>query len=157
MTKKLISLLTICLLFTSCLYGCGNEKETNPTTTEAEVTTEKETTTATEVTTQEPTTEEPTTPEETEEYMYMGTKVNIPIEAIDYFNGLILENGDKIYLNDIYSDDSVEYDDDRGSFASALLSKFKMIKEKKALSDKYWTEATNSPIIPYKPIRLLNI
>ena len=89
MSKKLILLVTICLLTTSCLFGCGDDTKPsndNPTTT-AKV----ETTTKEDVVTTEPTTAEPTTPPETTteepstEYVYKGKKFIIESSKKDLF------------------------------------------------------------------------
>lgn len=137
MTKKLILLLATCLFFTSCLFGCGDEKEkqeTNPTTTEAEVTTEKETTTK----------KEPAT-----EYVYKGKKLSVDKSLENYFNGLILKNGDEIHVNDLYSDDSLDGSTSRGSIADALLYALQMYDEGESLKAKYWPDGAFSPEIPY--------
>ena len=146
MSKKLILLLATCLLFTSCLFGCDNSNETiETTTTEAEVTTEKETTTKVEVTTEEPTTKkEPAT-----EYVYKGKKLSVDKSLENYFNGLILKNGDEIHVNDLYSDDSLEASNRRGSVAYALLTALDMKDERTSLKEKYWLDGAYSPEIPY--------
>lgn len=151
MTKKLILLLVTCLFFTSCLFGCGDDNtKDEPTTTEAEVTTNKPEPTTTKA--PETTTEEPTTPEETttEEYVYRGIQVYITSDAAEYFEGLTLEKGDIIYINEVYPSESAEYDGIRGAFVYSFLGQFNMTDEQDAVSSKYWTDATDSPQIPYK-------
>ena len=79
-TKILITLLTISIFATS-LAACSNNEKTPETTTVKEV--------------------ETTTEEVTTEYKYKGEIFLAPVSKKDMFNGLIVENGTTIYINDI--------------------------------------------------------
>ena len=153
MSKKLILLLATCLLVTSCLFGCGDDAKTaddNPTTTTSKV----ELTTKEDVTTTEPTTEELTTPEESttpEEtttervpvslYEFKGKELIVDMDKKDSLDGLIVENGTIIYLNDIYvgtsNTDNLFRGDTGQAIAIAIWGKY---NEEKIIEfeDKYW-------------------
>ena len=136
-TKSIVTILLVATMLasmTACSGDNATENASTPTTT----------TTVPEVTTEEPTTEEPTT-----EYVYKGIKMCIGNRAVAYFDGLILESGDKIYLNDIYTGQSWDDDCERGAEAYAILVSFNMREEEDALREKYWSEATWTPEIPY--------
>lgn len=147
--KKLFLVTLTILTMSTFVVGCSDENDeaattTNNTTTQSEVTTQ-------EPTTKEPesTTEKPTIPEETTKYVYKGIEFCAENKAAEYFNGLILENGDIIYVNDIYPGESYDDDCNRGSIAYAILANFKMEEERILLKDKYWSEGTFTPEIPY--------
>ena len=109
MTKKLILLLATCLLFTSCLFGCGDENKPandNPTTTEKVETTTKEDIATTEPTTAEPTIQETTTEEPSTEYVWKSEGFVVEASLKDYFMDLTIQKGDKIYLNELIGKDA---------------------------------------------------
>lgn len=143
MKLKRLTLVTLLIFaMTTFIVGCSDEKEKETPTTE---TTEIATTTKEpETTTEEITTEEPTT-----EYVYIGEELIVYSGFKDYFDGLILEKGDVIYINEIVPEESSEYDGVRGSLANSLLIAFKMDEEDKVLKDKYWIEGAYMPEIPY--------
>ncbi len=128
--KSIVTILLVATMLASMTACSGDNATENATTS---------TTTATEVTTEEPTTE----------YVYKGIKMYIGNRAVAYFDGLILESGDKIYLNDIYTGQSWDDDCERGAEAYAILVNFNMREEEDALREKYWSEATWTPEIPY--------
>lgn len=155
MTKKLILLLATCLLTTSCLFGCGDDAKPSDATTTAKVesTTKKDVAT-TEPTTTEPTTEEPTTKEvetttKAPEVEYLRKGFGVKSEIADYFDGLTLEKGDIIYINELYPVESDDYDSIRGSVAVALLRTFKMREEENLLNSKYREEGSDGAEIPH--------
>lgn len=143
MKLKRLTLVTLLIFaMTTFIVGCSDEKEKETPTTE---TTEIATTTKEpETTTEEITTEEPTT-----EYVYVGEEFWIRNELKYYFDGLILEKGDIIYINELFPGESSEYDGDRGSVANTLLILFEMEDERTILKDKYWIEGAYVPEIPY--------
>ena len=91
------------------------------------VTTKEPTTTAEPTTTVPPTTEEPTTPEETttkkvsvDDYEFKGMKLTVSKDKKDFFVDMVIENGTKIYLNDIYGGTTMEEDVYRGSTGTRI-------------------------------------
>lgn len=158
MSKKLILLFVTCLLVTSCLFGCGDDtkpSDDNPTTTTSEVesTTKKdvattEPTTAEPTTPEETTTQEPTTPEETTTiklpphlHKFKGEKLVVEMDKKDFFNELVIENGTKLYLNDIYG--GTTDDDNRyranilQGIAKAIWKEYNSDKENEVVN-RYW-------------------
>ena len=130
-TKSIVTILLVATMLasmTACSGENATENASTPTTT----------TTVPEVTTEEPTTE----------YVYKGIEFYCSDKDAEYFNGLILENGDKIYVNDIWKEESEYYDGERGSIAYAILGNFKMEEERQAFRDKYWSDST-WPFVPY--------
>lgn len=159
MSKKLILLFATCLLVTSCLFGCGDDtkpSDDNPTTTPKVESTTNEDVTTTEPTTDEPTTqehttEEPTTPEEpttvsVDDYDFKGEKLTVDMEKKDFFYELIIENGTKLYLNDIYSGTTNKDNLYRGHACQTIaIAIWKEYNEEKIgeIEDKYWEAGTD--------------
>ena len=143
--KKFKKVVLMSLAMSTFIVGCAGESgNSNTTTTKEEVSTkEKETTTTAEITTQEPTTEE----FKPDKYPYKGKMFLTFVEVKDYFDGFIVNPGDKIYLNNIWSGKS--YDDDyiRGEVALCLHGKFDIGDELIKYEDKYMSPA--GPYVPY--------
>ena len=147
MTKKLILLLATCLLFTSCLFGCGDGAKTsgdNPTTAEP---TTAESITPPETITQESTTEEPST-----EYVYKGEKFVVDASLKDYFMDLTIQKGDKISLNELMGKDAGD-ECDRGNLGVKIVKALYRKNHIDKCNDFVYTyraEGTAEYIIPYE-------
>ncbi len=151
--KRLTQVVLLSFTMSTFVVGCSDENENNNpiTTTETEVTTQEQTTTK-EV---ETTTEEPTTTKEVETktiiiYEYLSKGMVVDRELKDYFDGLTLKKGDVIYLNELYPDESSEYDTSRGALAYSLLKHLQMKDEREVFEKEYWPEGAYVAEVPYK-------
>ena len=122
------------------------ESTTKKETTTAETTTKKE---AESTTKKETTTSEPTTEEQTTEYVYKGERFLVRKEFKDYFDGRIIKSGDRIYINEICTDQAVESDVFRGEYTLGLYITFKMYDEITIFEEKYLAPGAYCPEIPY--------
>lgn len=156
--RHLTLLLATCLLVTSCLFGCGDDPK--PSDDNSTTTPKVETTTKEDVTTTEPTTEEPTTPEETTTiklpvhlYKFKGEKLVVEMDKKDFFTELVIEDGTKIYLNDIYGGTTNDDDRYRANIAQAItIAIWKEYNEDKVgeFEDKYWEPGTDVFLISFE-------
>lgn len=110
---KIVLTLLSMIICTSMFAACSNTKtpETTDNVNPATTTKEVETTTPKPTTTEEVTTEAP--------YKKRGTFICIPLEKKDQFNGLIVEKGDIIYINDLVADDAEDWE--RGNVAEEII------------------------------------
>lgn len=133
-TKILITLLTISIFATS-LAACSNNEKTPETTTQIKET--PETTTVKEV--------ETTTEEVTTEYKYKGEIFAVSVSKKDMFNGLIVENGTTIYINDIVGPNDGD-DLDRGYIAKklAIILYSKHSEKLNEFYDTYWKPGSDT-------------
>ena len=149
MTKRIRKITTVTLLIgmlSSFAAGCSNDVTVNENTS---TTKETVTTTVPETTTEEVTTEEPTTTNEVslEDYDYKGKMFLAYVCVKDYFDGLVVNPGDVIYLNDIWSGET-EYDDIvRGETAMCLHINFGDDDALDKFNDLYMSAA--GPYVPY--------
>ena len=151
MTKKLILLLTVCLLTTSCLFGCGDDTkptEDNAATiiTSTESST-KEDVVTTEPTTQEPTTVETTTEEKTTVHVKQGISVAVEKKNAEKFKDLVIESGHVFYINDFCSIENSDEDSFRGDTAFAIMTHIGM--DTTEFLSKYFPAGAQAPRIPY--------
>lgn len=150
MTKRIRKITTVTLLIemlSSFAAGCSNDVTVNENTS---TTKETVTTTVPETTTEEVTTEEPTTTNEVslEDYDYKGKMFISDMCVKDYFDGLIVNPGDVIYLNDIWAGET-EYDDMvRGENAMCLHSRLDTSKDASDKFDELYMSAAG-PYVPY--------
>ena len=149
MTKRIRKITIVTLLIgmlSSFAAGCSNDATVNENTS---TTKEAVTTAVPETTTEEVTTEEPTTTKEVspEEYDYKGKMFIAYMCVKDYFDGLVVNPGDVIYLNDIWSGET-EYDDIvRGETAMCLHINFGDDDALDKFNDLYMSAA--GPYVPY--------
>lgn len=144
MTKKIIMFASICLLTTSCLFGCGNDpkKSDDNATTAAKVEdTTKEDVAATESTTAEPTTEEKTTV-----HVKQGISVGVEKKNADKFKDLVIESGHVFNINDFCS--NPEKDTFRGNAAFSIMSYLGL--DTSEFEAKYFPAGAQAPEIPYE-------
>ena len=150
MTKRIRKITTVTLLIgmlSSFAAGCSNDVTVNENTS---TTKEAVTTAVPETTTEEVTTEEPTTTNEVslEDYDYKGKMFLAYVCVKDYFDGLVVNPGDVIYLNDIWSGET-EYDDIvRGETAMCLHIKLNTDKDASDRFNKLYMSAAG-PYVPY--------
>ncbi|MEE1518142.1 MAG: hypothetical protein UF228_11175 [Lachnospiraceae bacterium] len=145
MTKKLIMLVSICLLTTTCLFGCGNDpkKSDDNATTAAKV----EVTTKEDGATTEATTTEPTTEEKTTVHVKQGISVGVEKKNADKFKGLVIESGHVFYINDFCSIENSDEDSFRGDTAFAIMTHIGM--DTTEFLSKYFPAGAQAPKIPY--------
>ena len=148
--RKLTLVALLIFAMSTFVVGCSDEDDNNntTTTTESEVTTQEQTTTK-EV---ETTTEEPTTTKEVEtttSYKPKGKEFSIANNQAEFFYDLVLNTGDKIYLNEVWPGDTEVDRMERGSATTTIYSNFGMRDELREFQKKYMeSEGLYMPEVP---------
>lgn len=128
------------LLVITCLVGtfagCSSSSSNDNETKEA-VTTKKA-----EVTTTEAQTEEPTT-----EYVYKGQKFSCNADYANFFDGLTLNKGDSVYLNDIIPISASDLS--RGTLANKIINCIGTNEQAKIFEEKYLEPGAANPFVTY--------
>lgn len=145
--RKIITVTLLIGMLSSFAAGCSNDATVNENTS---TTKEAVTTAVPETTTEEVTTEEPTTTKEVslKDYDYKGTKFIAYVCVKDYFDGLVLNPGDVIYLNEIWAGETEDDDIVRGETAMCLHSRLDTSKDASDRFDELYMSAAG-PYVPY--------
>lgn len=139
--KRMITMLLVVTCLVGTVVGCSSNSSNDNETKEA-VTTKKAEVTTTEAQTEEPT-EEPTT-----EYVYKGEKMVLEEIYSSFLEGLTLNKGDIIYLNDIVPSDVDDMS--RGIMANILVNRIGTQEQSMNFEEKYLVPGAANPSVSYE-------